>query len=98
MIQSEKLKGQTERTDKELLELVLEDLWYKMATWDCCGICAVISQMEILYFIDDSEECRLYHIIDENPTEYKRNSLFYFPPREVEPRIEYLKKLIEKYS
>lgn len=100
MKQLEKLKVQTERTDKELLELVLEDLGEKMTMWRCSGICAVVSIMESNNIINSREEFRLYDIIDENPTNIYINSIsmYYFPLGEIEPRIEYLKQLIKKYS
>lgn len=88
------------RTDKELLELVLQNLGEKMYNWNCGGICGVVSIMESHKIINYIEESRLYSIIDENPTNtyLNTNSSYYFTPKEVEPRIEYLKQLIKKYS
>jgi hypothetical protein len=86
------------RSNKELLELVLQNLGEKMTEWRVCGLCAVVSIMKEDKIINPSEEHRLYDIIDNNPTEYYGLSKYYFPPREVEPRIEYLKQLIKKYS
>lgn len=86
------------RSDKELLELLLEDLDTKMTVWGNKSLCFVTVDMEQYGLISKEEESRIDEIIMLNPTEYRKNHYLHFPPFDVESRKEYLKQLIEKYS
>lgn len=87
------------RTDKELLELVLEKLEPEMLKhpWKV-GLCYVISHLSQIKIIDFDEYERIEEIIYDNPTERFLYDIYFFPPGEIEPRKEYLKQLIKKYE
>jgi hypothetical protein len=84
------------RTDKELLELLLEEFPVKFSTNYVYGLCDCVR----LLFASKEEKTRLLDILDLNRTKYYEYCLYgyYFPPNAIEPRQKYLKQLIEKYK
>jgi hypothetical protein len=84
------------RTDKELLEFLLKEFTKIFNKHYVYGLCDCVR----LLSASKEEKTRLIHILDLNPTEYYENCCYgyYFIPRAIEPRQEYLKQLIEKYK
>ena len=83
------------RTDKELLELLLEEFPVKFSI----GVSGLCSSIDLLS-ITETEKERLFEILHLNQTEYYQKNVygFYFPPRQIPTRQKYLKQLIEKYK
>ena len=90
------------KTDKELLELLLYYITkYKDSSDEIIkrrfsrGICMVVNH----YIKTNINKRRLFNVIyNEKPETYKTYSPYYFPKGEWDVRIEFIKKLIEKYS
>jgi hypothetical protein len=83
------------RTDKELLDLLLEEFPAKFSV-GVKGLCACIRLLNL----KETEKKRLLEIINENFTDYYINTDtgYYFTPRSIEQRQKYLKQLIQKYK
>lgn len=86
------------RTDKELLEVLLENVERCLTIKGNFGLCASIDTIYFDSLIEYNEYARLQSIIHENPRNEFFLKQFYFEPRLVEPRIKYLKELIQKYE
>ncbi len=85
------------RTDKELLELLLENIEQGIKSgWS--GMCGVIIMLTMQSVMSVNESERLNSIILANPTKMYKKSSWFFEPYQIEPRKEYLKQLIAKYE
>lgn len=84
------------RSDLELLNLLLERL---LSKYFCASLCFDAVDMKNNNVITQDEYVRLKNIIFENDpgTRYGMSN-FYWEPFAKEPRIEFVKMIIEKYS
>ena len=90
------------KTDKELLELLLYYVTkYKDSSDEIIeynfsfGLCKVVNH----YIKTNENKRRLFKILyDERPDTYIIHSPYYFSQGEWDVRIEFIKKLIKKYS
>ena len=85
------------RDIKTLLEILLdqyENNRLEGIQWS--GLCFAIIRLRIGHVIDQSDEDALLKVIKANRPESAVSLLYWWPKGEVEPRVEFLKKLISE--
>jgi len=79
------------RSDKELLEIILEEF----KSQDHIGLCATILASVFIGHITIDEKIRLDDIIEDNKPK-EAEPFYWWPEWKKQPRIEFLKQLINK--
>jgi hypothetical protein len=83
------------RTSKELLEILLKHVESKKFLPS--GLCLEIYSLHGKSIINQEEFFTLESLVHENRPNVFHSKVYFFPPNIVEPRIEFIKSLIEKY-
>ncbi len=84
------------RTIKELLTLVRDFLPTNINNEDAGSICWSIVDMRYAHLISEKEEDIIWDYIQENKPSDCGDGMFFWPYRELAPRMEFLNKLISE--
>lgn len=85
------------RDIKTLLEVLLDQYEnYRIDLIQWSGLCFAINRLRVGHVIDQHDEEALLKVINANKPDAVWSERYWWPKGEVEPRIEFLNKLISE--
>lgn len=86
------------RNNIELLRILRDFIYEYLNDGKESGLCGAISTLFFTGKISSYERNKLEDLIEYNRPEEAKYKIFWWLPRAVQPRIDFLNKLIEKYE
>lgn len=86
------------RSDIELLKILRDFIYGYLNDGKESGLCGAISALFFTRKISSYEKNKLKDLIEYNRPEGAIHKIFWWPPGAIQPRIDFLNKLIEKYE
>lgn len=86
------------RNNIELLKILRNFLYEYLNDGKESGLCGAISALFFTKKISSYEKNKLEDLIEYNRPEEARYKIFWWHPGAIQPRINFLNKLIEKYE